>query len=132
MPPIKRDFPQLVVPAFAVVLLGIAIGLGVYTRVFAKGASRAHQIQARTQPLRNTAMDALVAFISDLKAARAAGRPEAELAEVQKLQRRAQFLLDFVEAENSSGFHASQEAVRILGESIDASRRGQLALYAAR
>ncbi len=34
----------------------------------------------------------------------------------------------FIEAENSSGFHAAQEAARILAESIDFSRRGQIAL----
>ena len=33
-----------------------------------------------------------------------------------------------LEAENSSGFHAPQEAARILGESIDYSRKGQVAL----
>ena len=36
--------------------------------------------------------------------------------------------LDFVEAENSSGFHAPQEAPRILVESIDFTRRGQVVL----
>ena len=36
--------------------------------------------------------------------------------------------LDFVEAENSTGFHAPQEAARILGESINFSRQGQNAL----
>ena len=41
---------------------------------------------------------------------------------------KAQFYLDFVEAENSTGFHAPQEAARILGESVDFSRRGQIAL----
>lgn len=51
-----------------------------------------------------------------------------EITPARGLQRRAQFLLDSVEAENSSGFHAPQEAVRILAESIGASRRGQLAL----
>jgi nitrite reductase (cytochrome c-552) len=40
--------------------------------------------------------------------------------------------LDFVEAENSTGFHAPQEAARILGESIDFSRKGQNALRAAK
>ena len=45
-----------------------------------------------------------------------------------KLQRKAQFYLDFVEAENSTGFHAPQEAARILGESVDFSRKGQIAL----
>ena len=37
-------------------------------------------------------------------------------------------MLDFVEAENSTGFHAAQEAARILAESIDFSRQGQIAL----
>jgi len=37
-------------------------------------------------------------------------------------------MLDFVEAENSTGFHAPQEAERILAESIDYARQGQLAL----
>ncbi len=41
---------------------------------------------------------------------------------------KAQFYLDFVEAENSTGFHAPQEAARILGESIDLSRQGQVSL----
>ncbi|MDQ2669152.1 MAG: ammonia-forming cytochrome c nitrite reductase subunit c552, partial [Gemmatimonadota bacterium] len=35
---------------------------------------------------------------------------------------------DFIEAENSMGFHADQEAVRILGKAIDFARQGQLAL----
>ncbi len=42
--------------------------------------------------------------------------------------RHAQFRLDFIEAENSMGFHAPQEAARILAESIDLSRQGQIAL----
>jgi nitrite reductase (cytochrome c-552) len=89
---------------------------------------RAEQIQHRTFKLRNVAMDALMDLIADLKAARAAGKTDAELAEARHHQRKAQFYLDFVEAENSSGFHAPQEAARILGESIDSSRRGQNAL----
>ena len=36
--------------------------------------------------------------------------------------------LDFVKAENSTGFHAPQEAARILGESLNYSRQGQIAL----
>jgi formate-dependent nitrite reductase cytochrome c552 subunit len=50
------------------------------------------------------------------------------VARAQELQRRAQFFLDFVEAENSMGFHAPQEAARILGESINFSRQGQVAM----
>jgi len=90
--------------------------------------ARAETIQGRTHELRNLAMDALVELIGDLKSARAAGKSDAQLAEAQKFQRRAQFLLDFVEAENSTGFHAPQEAARVLGLSIDYSRKGQVAL----
>ena len=90
--------------------------------------ARVLTIQERTFGLRNRAMDAVVALIRDLKAAREGGRGDAELASARELQRKAQFLLDFVEAENSTGFHAPQEAARILGESIDFARQGQLAL----
>jgi nitrite reductase (cytochrome c-552) len=90
--------------------------------------ARVETIQTRHFQLRNIAMDALVDLINDLKAARAAGRSDAQFALAQKLQRKAQFYLDFVEAENSTGFHAPQEAARILGESINFSRQGQNAL----
>jgi nitrite reductase (cytochrome c-552) len=90
--------------------------------------ARVETIQERNQSLRGVAMDALVDLIQDLKAGREAGRPDAELAEARRMQKRAQFYLDFVEAENSSGFHAPQEAARILGESINFSRLGQKAL----
>ncbi len=90
--------------------------------------SRAETIQGRTLHLRDLALTALVELIDDLKAAQDAGRPQADLASARSFQRKAQFLLDFVEAENSTGFHAPQEAARILAESIDFSRKGQLAL----
>jgi nitrite reductase (cytochrome c-552) len=90
--------------------------------------ARVETNQERNFKLRNLAMDALVGLINDIKAARAAGRSDAELQAVRSFQRKAQFYLDFVEAENSTGFHAPQEAARILGESIDASRQGQVAM----
>jgi nitrite reductase (cytochrome c-552) len=89
--------------------------------------ARVEANQERVFALRNTAMDALVALIADLKASREAVDP-ATLQKAQGFQRRAQFYLDFVEAENSTGFHAPQEAARILGQSIDFSRQGQMAL----
>jgi nitrite reductase (cytochrome c-552) len=94
--------------------------------------ARVLTIQQRTYELRNRAMDALVALIADLRKATEAGRPDSELAAARDFQRRAQFYLDFVEAENSTGFHAPQEAARVLGESIDFTRQGQLALRDAR
>lgn len=90
--------------------------------------ARVNIIQEKTFALRNVAMDAVVALIGDLKVAQTKKVPAAALQEAQKHHRHAQFLLDFVEAENSTGFHAPQEAARILGLSIDASRKGQLAL----
>jgi nitrite reductase (cytochrome c-552) len=90
--------------------------------------ARAERAQENTKLLRDGAMDAVVALIADLAAARAAGRPDAELAPARELQRRAQFYLDFIEAENSMGFHAPQEAARILGQAMDYARQGQVAI----
>jgi nitrite reductase (cytochrome c-552) len=90
--------------------------------------ARVYEIQDRHWALREKAMSAVVALIDDLKAAKAAGRKDEDLLAARYLQRRSQFYLDFVEAENSTGFHAPQEAARILGESIDFARQGQIAL----
>jgi nitrite reductase (cytochrome c-552) len=90
--------------------------------------SRVHTIQDRTFQVRNVAMDALMALIAEIKAAKQAGVTDAQLATARDEQRQAQFLLDFIEAENSMGFHASQESMRILALSIDHTRKGQAAL----
>jgi nitrite reductase (cytochrome c-552) len=90
--------------------------------------ARVETIQERTFQLRNRAMDALIDLIRDLGAAKESGRTDAELAAARDLQRKAQFRLDFIEAENSTGFHAPQEAARILAEAIDLARQGQLAV----
>jgi nitrite reductase (cytochrome c-552) len=89
---------------------------------------RAETIQERTFQLRNLAMDALIDLIDDLKQAKSVGKDDSQLNAARNFQRRAQFFVDFVEAENSMGFHAPQEAARILAEAIDAARKGQVAL----
>ncbi len=89
---------------------------------------RVETIQERTYKLRGLAMDALVQLIEDIVAAKNAGATDADLAAAREYQRKAQFFVDFVEAENSMGFHAPQEATRILGESINFSRLGQVSL----
>jgi nitrite reductase (cytochrome c-552) len=94
--------------------------------------ARAERIQENTHALRNQAMDALMDLIGDLEAAVARGVPEPDLATAREMQRRAQFYVDFVEAENSTGFHAPQEAARILGQALDLSRQGQIAVRDAR
>ena len=90
--------------------------------------ARVETIQSRTHNLRNLAMDALIDLINEIKAARDGGQTGSAVSSAQDFQRRAQFYLDFIESENSNGFHASQEAARILGESINFSRKGQMAL----
>jgi nitrite reductase (cytochrome c-552) len=89
---------------------------------------RAETIQKRHHELANLSMDALVDLIADIKQAKAAGATDEQLASARDFQRKGQFLLDFCTAENSSGFHADQEAARLLGKSLDFFRRGQVAL----
>src|SRR3989338_4569474 len=86
---------------------------------------RVEIIQQRTFGLRNQAMDALIEFILDIKSAKAKDANNPQLALARDYQRKAQFRLDFVEAENSTGFHAPQEAARILADSINLVRKGQ-------
>jgi nitrite reductase (cytochrome c-552) len=89
---------------------------------------RAETIQTRTYNLRNIAMNALVELINDIQNAKNSGKTDEQLAQARDFQRKAQFYVDFVEAENSMGFHAPEEAARILGESINFSRLGQMAV----
>jgi nitrite reductase (cytochrome c-552) len=90
--------------------------------------ARAQTNQQRTVALRDRAMEALMALLTDIAAAEKAGTAEQTLTRARQLQRRGQFFVDFVESENSNGFHAPGEAVRILGEAIDLFRQGQIAL----
>jgi nitrite reductase (cytochrome c-552) len=94
--------------------------------------ARVEIIQDRNAKLLGRAEDALVALYDEVKAARAAGAGDDQLGEAWRLQRRAQWRADFVNAENSMGFHAPQEAARILAEAIDYARQGQLAARRAR
>lgn len=89
---------------------------------------RVATIQERTSKLMDRALNGLSDLISDLKAAKAAGLTDTQLAPVFKFQREAGWRIDFVNAENSMGFHAPQESARILGEACDLARRGQVEL----
>ncbi len=90
--------------------------------------ARVNIIQERNFALMGRAEDALVQLIGAIAKAKTEGKTEEQLAPVYELQRKAQFRIDFVNAENSMGFHAPQEAARILGEAIDYSRQGELQL----
>ncbi|MEZ6235170.1 MAG: ammonia-forming cytochrome c nitrite reductase subunit c552 [Phycisphaerales bacterium] len=82
-------------------------------------------IQGRTRDLMERAAGAMTEMLDAILEAKAAGATDEQLAEVYVLQRRAMWRLDYISSENSRGFHAPQEAARILGESIDYSRRAQ-------
>jgi nitrite reductase (cytochrome c-552) len=92
--------------------------------------ARAELIQDRTYEMRNLALDALLALIRDIERLKADGATAEELKTALACQRSAQFLVDFVEAENSMGFHADQEAARLLANSLDQSRQGERAINA--
>jgi nitrite reductase (cytochrome c-552) len=88
---------------------------------------RVAAIQDRTHALLNRSAAALTDLLDALAAAKKSGATDAQLAPVQALQRKAQWRIDFVAAENSTGFHAPQETARVLAEAIDYARQGQLA-----
>src|SRR5690606_28364009 len=91
--------------------------------------ARVQVIQTRHMEMRDVAMNALVDLIRAIAAKKAAGASDDGLAEARDRQRKAGFLLDFAEAENSSGFHAPQESARILTLSVDHARKGMMALH---
>lgn len=88
--------------------------------------ARVTTIQDRHHALQLRAEQAVVALIQTLEKAVKAGIPDTQLTASREFQRKAQWRVDFVNAENSMGFHAPQEAARILGEAIDYARQGQI------
>jgi len=88
--------------------------------------ARVATIQDRTHALMDRAGKAIDEMLTAIVEAKQAGATPEQLKPVLDLQRKAQWRLDFVNAENSMGFHAPQEATRILGESIDYSRQAQI------
>jgi nitrite reductase (cytochrome c-552) len=90
-------------------------------------ASRVDAIQQRNFDLMQRGGAALMDLLDAVQAAKAAGATDAQLAAALDLQRKAQWRLDFIAAENSMGFHAPQEAARVLGEAADYARQGQVA-----
>lgn len=86
---------------------------------------RVRSIQNRTQALMDRAAHAMTEMLDAIREAQAAGASREQLEEIFRYQRMAMWRLDFISSENSKGFHADQEAARILGESIDYSRRAQ-------
>jgi nitrite reductase (cytochrome c-552) len=89
--------------------------------------ARVATIQGRNYELLQRGGAAIVELIDAVVKAKAEGATDVELAPALALQRRAQWRLDYIAAENSMGFHAPQEAARVLGEAIDYARQGVIA-----
>ena len=65
-------------------------------------------------------------LLDAIQKAKDEGATGEQLKPALELQRKAQWRLDFIAAENSMGFHAPQEAARVLGEAADYARQGQV------
>jgi nitrite reductase (cytochrome c-552) len=89
--------------------------------------ARVETIQQRNFDLLQRGGAAIVALIDTIVVAKKDGATPEQLAEALDLQRKAQWRLDFIAAENSMGFHAPQEAAMVLGEAIDYARQGEIA-----
>jgi nitrite reductase (cytochrome c-552) len=95
--------------------------------------ARVDAIQERNFQLLQRGGVALTDLLDAIREAQSAGASAAALARAHALQRKAQWRLDFIAAENSMGFHAPQEAARVLAEAVDYARQGQIeALRAAK
>jgi nitrite reductase (cytochrome c-552) len=84
-------------------------------------------IQLRTKNQIERAAVAMTDMLDAIQDAKVSGATSEQLAPIFDLQKKAMWRLDFISSENSDGFHADQEAMRILGESIDYSRQAQAA-----
>ena len=91
--------------------------------------ARVDTIQERTRALMDRAAIAMTDMLDAILFAQENGANDEELKPIRMLQRKAMWRLDYISSENSKGFHADQEAARILGESIDYSRQAQAAAF---
>jgi len=89
--------------------------------------SRVDAIQDRNFQLLQRGGKALMDQLDAIADAKKRGVADEQLKPALELQRQAQWRLDFIAAENSMGFHAPQEAAKVLAEAIDLARQGELA-----
>ena len=85
---------------------------------------RVDAIQDRNFNLLQRAGASLMELLDAINTAKEEGATNEQLKAALEFQRKAQWRLDYIAAENSMGFHAPQEAARILGESIDYAWKG--------
>jgi nitrite reductase (cytochrome c-552) len=88
---------------------------------------RVNLIQEQVASTKQNAEDAIVDAITALKLAAANPNADQELLnQARNLHRKSQFMWDFVSAENSTGFHNPEYALKILAASTDLARQAQM------
>ncbi|MCL1838770.1 MAG: ammonia-forming cytochrome c nitrite reductase subunit c552 [Propionibacteriaceae bacterium] len=95
---------------------------------------RVRTINNRFKVSRDAGLDSMMVLIDMLEAVQAEGStvkvPDETMAQVKELARFAGYYIDYAYSENSYGFHSPDYMQRVIGQSIDASRQGQLLLAA--
>jgi nitrite reductase (cytochrome c-552) len=88
---------------------------------------RVNEIQEQVATTKQSTEDAIIDAINAIKTASANPDADADLLnQARDLHRQAQFMWDFVSAENSTGFHNPEYALKILADSTNMARQAQM------
>jgi nitrite reductase (cytochrome c-552) len=88
---------------------------------------RVNTIQNQVSDTKIATEDAVIDAITAIKAANAISSHDVKLLdEARDLHRKAQFLWDFTAAENSTGFHNPEYALKILADATNYARQAQM------
>jgi len=88
---------------------------------------RVNLIQEQVATTKISTEDAIIDAITAIKAAVAAGNADAAmLDQARKLHREAQFMWDIISAENSTGFHNPEYALKTLADATNRARQAQM------
>jgi nitrite reductase (cytochrome c-552) len=88
---------------------------------------RVNLIQEQVASTKQNTEDAIVDAITAIKLGTANPTADQELLnQARNLHRKAQFMWDFVSAENSTGFHNPEYALKILADSTNLARQAQM------
>lgn len=89
--------------------------------------NRVNLIQDQVASTKQNSEDAIIDAINAIKTATADSSADQELlSQARSLHRKAQFMWDFVSAENSTGFHNPEYALKILADATDLARQAQM------
>ena len=89
--------------------------------------ARVNEIQSQVYNTKLATEDALIDSLNAIKLATANPNADAaKLDEARQMHREAQFMWDFVSAENSMGFHNPEYILKILADSTNLARQAQM------